>query len=57
MQNKRCDKCIHRREGVCQGVQEGCRGKEQTMSKEKQKTRLIDLSGKRFGKLVVIERV
>jgi hypothetical protein len=27
------------------------------MSKEKQKTRLIDLSGKRFGKLVVIERV
>ena len=27
------------------------------MSKEKQKTRLIDLSGKRFGKLMVIERV
>ena len=27
------------------------------MSKEKQKTRLIDLSGKRFGSLVAIERV
>ncbi len=27
------------------------------MDKEKQKTRLIDLCGKRFGKLVVIERV
>lgn len=27
------------------------------MSREKQKTRLIDLSGKRFGKLTVIERV
>ena len=26
------------------------------MSREKQKTRLIDLSGKRFGKLTVIER-
>ncbi len=35
--NKRCDKCIHRREGVGQGVEEGCRGKEQMMKHRKLK--------------------